>query len=289
MNRITVAAVQAKPRSATFDELLAGGDVPHALELLERAASLGADLACFPELYPAAGEEELAAAARAAGIHVIAGIVEHSGEATYNTATLLGPDGALVGRQRKVFPTEVELGRGIVAGDCYDVYETPLGRIGMIVCADLPFSRRGIVDLVRRGADVVFNPAWWFALGEAYPATIIARHLEYGVPIVGVDIARCALAVEDEDGGTRTLFPEAGGYTTAAVTPPCRTLDELGDWYRTKAHGTNSMADFVTSLGEDEDVLVVEVDVDAVRAFPGYWFSESAPKLAAAELSEASA
>jgi hypothetical protein len=106
---------------------------------------------------------------------------------------------------------------------------------------------------------------------------------------VGVDIARCALVVEGADGEERTLFPEAGGYTTAALPPPCRSLEELGEWYRTKEHGTNSMADFVSSLGEEEDVLVVTVDVEAARAFPGYYFSESAPAVAAAELAEAPA
>ena len=129
---------------------------------------------------------------------------------------------------------------------------------------------------------MIFNPSWWFALGEAYPATIIGRHMEYGLPIFGVDIARYALATNSEGG--KTLFPAAGGYTTAAIPPTSRNLDELGEWFRTKAKGINAMGDFVATLGEDEDVLFSSVDVEAVRAFPGYYFSNDAAALGAAEI-----
>ncbi|MHB8619773.1 MAG: carbon-nitrogen hydrolase family protein [Chloroflexota bacterium] len=283
MNPVRVAAVQAKPRSHTFEEMMAGGDVAHAVELFKQAIASPVDIVCFPELYPMRGERELRAMAARAGVHVICGLREERGEVAYNTATLIGPNGDLIGRQRKVFPTAIEVSRGIVPGDRYEVFETTLGRIGMIICADLPFSRRGIVELCRQRADLVFNPSWWFALGEAYPASIIGRHLEYGVPIFGVDIAQCALAVKDEQ-GVHTLFPEAGGYTTVAIPPPCRTLDELGEWFRNKSGGSNSMAGFVSSLKEGEDILYATVDVEMTRAFPGYFYSESAPSLAEAEL-----
>ena len=281
MKPVRVASVQARPQSKTWEELVAGGDVAHALELVHRAGQV-ADLVCLPELYPSAGEAELRLKARELSVYLICGLSEQAAAGVYNTATLIGPDGAVVGRQRKLFPTRVEVDRGTVPGDAYRVFTTPIGKIGMIVCADLPFSRRGIIELKRQGADMIFNPSWWFALGEAYPATIIARHLEYGLPIFGVDIARYALATS-ENGGT-TLFPAAGGYTTATVPPPCKNLDELGNWFRTKPAGINTMRDFVATLGEEEDVLYSSVDLDAVRAFPGYYFSDDAPALGAAEI-----
>jgi predicted amidohydrolase len=298
---VRVAAIQARPQSETFDDLMDGADVPHALELLDRATSEEVDIVCFPELYPMRGEAELRRKARQAGVFVVCGIREEEvGQArpgdvcAYNTATLIDPDGGIVGRQRKVFPTAFEVAGGIVPGEGYRVFRTPLGNIGMIVCADLPFSRRGIVELKRGGADIVFNPSWWFALGEAYPASVIGRHLEYGLPIFGVDIARYALSRRGEshspaeslspEDDVRIIFPSAGGYTTATITPPCRTVEELGDWFRTKPGGINAMSDFVMTLGEDEDILRATVDIEAVRQFPGYYFSEQAAAVTAADL-----
>jgi len=281
MKPVRVASVQARPQSKTWEDLVDGADVGHALDLVDRAGHV-ADIVCLPELYPSAGEAQLRLKARELGVYLICGLREPGDGGVYNTATLIGPDGTVVGRQRKLFPTRVEVDRGTVPGDGYRVFATPLGKIGMIVCADLPFSRRGITELKRQGADMIFNPSWWFALGEAYPATIIARHLEYSLPIFGVDIARYALATA-ENGGT-TLFPAAGGYTTATIPPPCKTLDELGNWFKTKPSGINTMRDFVATLGEEEDILFSSVDVDAVRAFPGYYFSDDAPALGASEI-----
>jgi predicted amidohydrolase len=280
---VRVAAIQARPQSATFEELMVGGDVPHALDLVDQATTQETDIVCFPELYPARGEAELRRKAHAAGVYMICGLRQEENEVAYNTATLIDPDGEIIGRQRKVFPTAIEVQRGIVPGDGYQVFSTPLGNLGMIICADLPFSRRGITALKRQGADIVFNPSWWFALGEAYPASIIGRHLEYGLPIFGVDIARYALAEAREDGIT-TLFPPAGGYSTATITPPCRSVEELGEWFRTKPGGVNAMSDFVVTLGEEEEILHATVDVEAVRHFPGYYFSETAPLVTASEL-----
>ena len=286
MNRLVkVAAIQARPQSQTLSDLWAGNDMEHALGLLRTACEEGADIACFPELYPAAGEAELCQAARDFAVYVIGGIVRQEGDAIYNTAVLIGPEGQVVGRQGKVMPTSVEMSRGICPALGYEVFETDLGNIGMIICADLPFSRRGIMELKRGGADIVFNPSWWFALGQAYPASVIGRHLEYGLPIFGVDIAKYAL-IDDRPGLQRMLFPPAGGYTTAAIPPPCRDLEELGQWFRTKPGGPNSMADFITSLDEDEGILYGTVDIEAARQFPGYFYSERAREVGTVELAQ---
>ncbi len=280
---VRVAAVQAQPQSVTFQELMDGGDISHALELVDQVVAEETDIICFPELYPARGESELRRKARDVRVSIVCGLREEVGEVAYNTATLIDSGGEIVGRQRKVFPTAIEVSRGIAPGEGYRVFPTPLGNIGMIICADLPFSRRGIIEMKRQRADIVFNPSWWFALGEAYPASIVGRHLEYGLPIFGVDIARYALADVSDD-GTDTLFPAAGGYTTATITPSCRTVEDLGEWFRTKPGGVNAMSDFVMTLGEDEGILRATVDIEAVRYFPGYYFSETAAAVTASEL-----
>jgi hypothetical protein len=80
-SRVRIAAIQARPVSEEFDALWAGGDVPHAVDLLEQAARGGATCAVFPELYPRVGEAELCAAARRLGLVVVAGLAADRGSA----------------------------------------------------------------------------------------------------------------------------------------------------------------------------------------------------------------
>ena len=49
-------------------------------------------------------------------------------------------------------------------------------------------------------------------------------------------------------------------------------LAELGDWFRTKPDGINTLGGFVQMLGEDEGILFADVDLEAARRFPGYFY-----------------
>jgi predicted amidohydrolase len=254
-----------------------GGDVARAVTLLEDAARGGAACVCFPELYPRVGEAEVCAAARRLGVYVVAGLIEGTRERWYNTATLIGPDGRILGRQPKCFPTQNEIDNGVVAGKGYHVVETDIGRLGSVICADFAFFSEGAEALVEQGVDIIFNPSWWFALGEAYPGTVIGRHMQYGRPVIGVDIAACSLRLRGADGQPVERFPRAGGYSTVCVPPPIASLAELAEWFRTKPGGTNSAQGFIQSLGEDEGILYADVDIAAVRRFPGYFYRSASP------------
>src|SRR4029453_7761288 len=153
---VRIAAVQARP-----------------VQLLEAAARGGAGCVCFPELYPRVGEPEIRAAARRLGVFVVAGLIEGTRERWYNTATLIGADGRILARQPKCFPTQNEIDNGVVAGKGYHVVETDIGRLGSVICADFAFFSDGAEALVEQRVDIIFNPSWWFALGEAYPGTVI--------------------------------------------------------------------------------------------------------------------
>lgn len=271
-----VAAIQARPVSVEFDDMWSGADVEHACELLETAARAGADCACFPELYPRVGEDELRAAARRLRVHVVAGLIEGTRERWYNTGTIIDAGGAVVGRQRKNFPTQGEIDGGVVPGKGYDVFETTIGRLGIVICSDFAFFKDGVEGLAAGAADIIFNPSWWFALGAAYPATVIGRHMEYGKPVVGVDIAACSLLLR-KDGRVVERFPRAGGYSTICVPPPIADLAGLAEWFRTKPGGINTNDGYIQTLGEDEGILYADVDLDAVRRFPGYFYRAVQP------------
>lgn len=270
MTKVRIAAIQAVSAAGSWDERWQGVDVPHALELLEAARAKGADLACFPEIYPLVGREALSAKAKALGLYVVAGLADGPRERWYNTSAIISPEGKVIGAQTKNYPTALELDNGVVPGTRFQVFETGVGRIGIVICADFAFFNDGVEAMRRQKADIILNPALWFALSQAFPHTVIGRHMEYSVPVIGVNLGRTAEARTD------SMFPPAGGYTTACIPPPITDLDQLWDWFRAKPGGIDSTEGFVSTLGAGEDILIVDVDIDAVRRFPGY-FSTRTP------------
>src|SRR3954453_2511247 len=171
MRTVRVAAIQATP--VILD---AEGCVAKAIKLLEEAASQGAELVVLPEtfvpLYPsnrwakgAAGfsgwdglwerlhansvdvpgplTDELAAACKRLKIYAVVGINERDGGSLYNAYVTLGPQG-LLHKHRKLMPTQHErLFHGIGGGTDLQPVDTPLGRIGGLICWEdrMPLAR----------------------------------------------------------------------------------------------------------------------------------------------------
>src|ERR671922_713277 len=171
MRTVRVAAIQATP--VILD---AEATVAKAVALLDDAAGQGAELAVLPEtfvpLYPsnrwARGAasfggwdelwerlhanavevpgplaDELAAACARLRLHAVVGINERDGGTLYNAYLLLGPDG-LLRKHRKLMPTQHErLFHGIGAGDDLAPVDTPVGRVGGLICWEnrMPLAR----------------------------------------------------------------------------------------------------------------------------------------------------
>lgn len=142
-----------------------------------RAADLGCRVVVLPECLdlgwtdPSARElarpipgphfDRLAAAARATGVYVAAGLVERAGDRRFNAAVLIGPDGELLLHHRKINELDIALGLYSV-GDRLGVAETALGTLGLAICAD-NFSDSLAVGhvLARMGAQVILSPSAW--------------------------------------------------------------------------------------------------------------------------------
>ncbi len=145
---------------------------------IARAGEAGAGIVLLPEVldfgwtHPSAldgagpipdGEtcQRLAAAAARHRIHVVAGLAERFGERLFNAAVLLGPDGELLLHHRKIH--EIPFARALYAtGDRLGVVETPLGRLGLMICADA--LAPGLVvtrTLAAMGADLIVSPCAW--------------------------------------------------------------------------------------------------------------------------------
>jgi nitrilase len=168
---VRVAAVQATPVILDAEATTA-----KAVALIGDAAAGGAQLVVLPEtfipLYPSnvwangaaafSGWDELwerlhhhavevpgplvdrlVEACRKHGVHLVIGVNERDGASLYNTLLVLGPDG-LLHRHRKLMPTMQErLFHGIGKGDDLRVVETPVGRVGGLICWEnrMPLAR----------------------------------------------------------------------------------------------------------------------------------------------------
>jgi len=70
------------------------------------------------------------------GLYIVAGLIERDRHQLFNVAVLIGPDGKVAGKYRKVCLPGGEYDKGMSAGDDYRVFDTRLDRIGMMICYD---------------------------------------------------------------------------------------------------------------------------------------------------------
>jgi nitrilase len=73
--------------------------------------------------------------ARDNAIHLVVGVIERDGGTLYCSALTYGPSGRLISKHRKLMPTALErLVWGFGDGSTIGVVNTPLGRIGSVIC-----------------------------------------------------------------------------------------------------------------------------------------------------------
>lgn len=135
-----------------------------------QARAEGADLVVFPELCltgletPAARAEAipgpstraLMALATRLRLHIVAGLAEAAGDALYNSAVLIGPQG-IVAVHRKLHLATADQAWA-TAGDTWTTADTPLGRIGLLIGHDATFPESGRI-LALRGCDLIACPS----------------------------------------------------------------------------------------------------------------------------------
>jgi len=108
--------------------------------------------------FPNPTEEAFQAAARKHGIWLVPGTMfRRAGSDIYNTATVINPQGEVVGRYDKLFPF-YPYEEGVTAGDGFLIWDIPgVGRFGITVCYDIWFpetSRKLAVE----GVEVLLHP-----------------------------------------------------------------------------------------------------------------------------------
>ena len=89
----------------------------------------------------------------------MAGLIEREGHLIYNVAVLIGPDGKILGKYRKVTLPRGEIEGGITPGRDYPVFQTRFGKVGMMICYD-GFFPEVARELTNAGAEVIAWPVW---------------------------------------------------------------------------------------------------------------------------------
>ena len=73
--------------------------------------------------------------AAAHALHLVVGVIERDGGTLYCTVLFFSPDGALMGKHRKLMPTASErLIWGFGNGSTMPVFDTPFGKLGAVIC-----------------------------------------------------------------------------------------------------------------------------------------------------------
>jgi predicted amidohydrolase len=110
---------------------------------------------------PAEGptQEATAALARHLGAHVVASHVESDGDSLFHRAILVDSGGHAVGSYRQCHLDPKRSGWA-TGGDDLPVFNTAIGRIGLLLCEDARFPEAAGMMAVRR-ADIIAMPTDW--------------------------------------------------------------------------------------------------------------------------------
>lgn len=220
-----------------------GGDMALSSELHARLRRNAVDL-------NGADLRPLQEAARRNAVTVVMGMHEidsrFSGTTLFNTLVIIGPDGTLLNRHRKLMPTNPERmlwGMGDASG--LKVVDTPAGRLGGLICWEsyMPLARYA---LYAQNLEIFVNPTW--DSGETYLVTL--RHIarEAGCWVIGV-----ASALQSSD--LPEDFPERD------------RLYKLDEWINDgDAVVVNPTGAVVAGpLHREKSILYAEIDIEAAR------------------------
>jgi len=167
------AVVQFDPKIGELSHNLA-----RMLAMLAEAASAGANLVVFPECalsgyvfdsaeaampftetVPGPASDAFAEACARLNVYAVVGLLERDGDAIYNAAFVVGPQG-LLKNYRKCHLPILGVDRFTAKGDEIPVIDLPFAKVGVLICYDLRFPEAPR-SLALRGIDLLIIPTNW--------------------------------------------------------------------------------------------------------------------------------
>jgi predicted amidohydrolase len=257
---VRVAVAQFEPRVGV-ENLVRNADAVQQRVL--KAADEGADLIVLPELattgyvfntreeafahsesiHDGATTELLSRLARERNLYVVACIVERDGDRLFDTAVLIGPAG-YIGHYRKTHLWNREKLWFTPGDGGFTVFDTPIGRIGLLVCWDIWFPETARI-VSQMGADIICIPTGWvWTPPPLYDASgvCMAAHLT----VTAAHVNNVFIATADRIGQER----DAGFMGNSLIA------------------GTNGWP-IDRIAGPDEDTIIyADVDLTAARTAP---------------------
>jgi nitrilase len=216
--------------------------VQKALQSLDEAVGEGAQLVVFPEAYlpgyptwiwrlrpggdmalgneihaklldnsvdiAAGGLDPIRDAAASHQVVVVMGLneidSEYSGTTLFNTVVVIGPDGSILNRHRKLMPTNPERmvwGCGDASG--LKVVDTPVGRIGCLICWEsyMPLARHALYS---QNIDIYVAPTW--DCGDTWQASMNHIAREGGCWVLSTATALQGMDIPEAFPGRDSLF-----------------------------------------------------------------------------------
>lgn len=235
------------------------------IEWVTEAATHGAELLVFPEYgrvelatldgaeaasdleasliaadrHGAAADDLMASLAQIHGVHILtaSGPVFEGGVRPVNRAALFGPKGP-IGVQDKQVMTRFERETwGVVPGGPLRVFDTEIGRIGILICYDAEFPLLGRA-LAEQGAEILLVPSCTDSLAGYTRVRVgaMARALENQCVVVHSPTVQPALwspAVDENIGAAAIYgppdlgFPPTGILAEGALNTPGWTFAEI--------------------------------------------------------------
>lgn len=130
---------------------------------------------------------------------------EFSGTTLFNSVAVIGPEGTILNRHRKLMPTNPERmvwGMGDATG--LKVVDTPVGRLGSLICWEnyMPLARYA---LYAQNIEIYVAPTW--DTGDSWIATMQHIAKEAGCWVIGTSTAMQGKDVPEDFPGRDNLFP----------------------------------------------------------------------------------
>src|SRR5579859_7221226 len=162
--RLCAECAQQDLRLALFPEAFIGG-YPKGLTF---GASVGIRTEHGRDLFQAYADgaievpgpvtREIGKIARGRSLYIAVGAIERAGGTLYCTLLYFAPDGALLGKHRKLMPTAAErLIWGFGDGSTLGTFDTPFGKLGGLICWEnyMPLAR---VAMYQQGVQLYCAP-----------------------------------------------------------------------------------------------------------------------------------